>query len=48
MQILIWNRLTKSILEKTKYFKLILVRQEFVVRNGAGALCGSGKEDDNL
>jgi hypothetical protein len=35
MQILIWNRLTKSILEKTKYFKLILVRQEFVVRNGA-------------
>lgn len=25
-----------------------LERKEFVVWNGAGALCGSGMEDDNL
>ena len=33
--------------ERSEY-RLSLERQEFVVRNGAGALCGSGKEDDNL
>ena len=33
--------------ERSEY-RTILERQEFVVRNGAGALCGSGKEDDNL
>ena len=33
--------------ERSEY-RLNLERKEFVVRNGAGALCGSGKEDDNL
>jgi len=33
--------------ERSEY-RSVLERREFVVRNGAGALCGSGMEDDNL